>query len=64
MWQASGQWRTAGGAILQEPSNVLTIVHPMDAQSEDAVLAIVAAYKSRFQQEAVLRVKSQTCASF
>lgn len=64
VWQASGQWRSADGAILKEASQVIDLVHPDDESSERAVLEIVAAYKSRFQQEAVLRVKADACASF
>jgi len=63
-WQASGQWRGADGAVLQEASHVLSIVHADDAASEKAVLELVAAYKSRFQQDAVLRVKTRACTSF
>ena len=61
---ASGQWRGADGAIVQEASQVLQLVHPDDAASEKAVQALVAAYKAQFQQEAVLRVKARTCVSF
>ena len=64
VWQASGQWRSSDGAILREESHVLNLVHPSDEPSEKAVLEIVAAYKSRFQQDAVLRVKAHACASF
>ncbi|MDR6857092.1 DUF3574 domain-containing protein [Variovorax guangxiensis] len=61
---ASGQWRGADGAIVQEASQVLQLIHPDDAASEKAVQALVAAYKARFEQEAVLRVKARTCVSF
>jgi len=61
---ASGQWRGADGAIVQEASQVLQLVHPDDAGSEKAVHALVEAYKAQFQQEAVLRVKARTCVSF
>lgn len=64
VWQASGQWRSADGSILQEASNVLNLVHPNDEPSEKAVLEVVATYKSQFRQEAVLRVKVHACASF
>ena len=64
VWQASGQWRGYDGVIVREPSYVLSKVHPNDAPSEKAVLEIIAAYKSRFQQEAVLRVKTNACISF
>ena len=64
VWQASGQWRSADGATVREPSHVLNLVHPGDEPSETAVLEIVAKYKSQFQQDAVLRVKAHACASF
>lgn len=64
VWQAAGQWRGSDGAVVREASNVLNLVHPDDVPAEKAVLEIVAAYKSQFEQEAVLRVKAQACASF
>lgn len=63
-WPASGQWRTAGGAVVHEASFVLILVHPDDDTSETAVRAIIGEYKSRFDQEAVMRVKSHACVSF
>lgn len=63
-WQASGQWKGADGGIVQEASFVLSLVHPDDERSEGAVRAIASEYKSRFNQEAVLRLKSHVCASF
>ena len=63
-WEGSGQWRSAGGAILREASHIVSVVHPDDEGSERAVLEIIAAYKLRFRQEAVLRVKAHACASF
>lgn len=62
-WQASGQWRSASGEVIREPSYVLTLVHSDDAASSKAVQEIIASYKTRFQQEAVLRVKSAACTS-
>jgi hypothetical protein len=62
-WPAAGQWQSADGTITHENSFVLTLVHPADDGSERAVAAIVAEYKSRFQQEAVLRVKVHACTS-
>ena len=47
VWEASGQWRGADGAIVREASHVLTLIHPDDAASEEAVLEIVAAYKAQ-----------------
>jgi hypothetical protein len=62
-WPASGQWRGADGEVVREDSHVLTLLHPQDAASENSVLAIVADYKTRFEQEAVLRVRSRVCTS-
>ncbi|CAN7287292.1 DUF3574 domain-containing protein [Variovorax sp. LjRoot290] len=61
---ASGQWRGADGAIVQEASQVLQLIHPDDTANESAVQELVAAYKAQFQQEAVLRVKAMACVSF
>jgi hypothetical protein len=61
---ASGQWRTSGGVIITEGTHVISLIHPSDAATEKAVTEIIAAYKTRFQQESVLRVKGDVCASF
>ncbi len=60
-WQVSGQWRSAAGQIIREPSYVVSLIHPDDPTANRAVLETTAAYKARFQQEAVLRVRSATC---
>ena len=64
VWPASGQWQSADGSITRESSYALVLLHADDAASEAAVRAVVADYKTRFQQEAVLRVRARTCASF
>ena len=63
-WEAAGQWQTATGAIEREASHVLYVVHPDTEASELAVREIMSAYKTAFQQEAVLRVRSRACVSF
>jgi hypothetical protein len=63
-WPATGQWQSADDSLTRENSFLLNLVHPMDEASEAAIRLIVSEYKSRFQQEAVLRVKSFACASF
>jgi len=56
-WPAMGQWRGADGRIRREPSFVLELVNPTDAHDTEAAIAvIIAEYKRRFRQEAVLRV--------
>jgi hypothetical protein len=62
-WPASGQWRGADGQIVREDSYVLNLFHPAEASAEREIQAIVAEYKKRFEQEAVLRVKSTVCTS-
>lgn len=64
VWPASGQWRGAQGEIVREATHVLTLVHPGDEVSEQAVREIVSSYKSQFQQEAVLRASALACVSF
>jgi hypothetical protein len=64
VWQASGQWKSVAGPIVRESSYVLNVVHESNAATDDAIIDIMAAYKTRFQQEAVLRVRSPACASF
>ena len=60
-WPASGQWRGSSGEILSEKSFVLSILHSPGEEAK--VAAIAARYKSRFRQEAVLRVASRGCFS-
>lgn len=60
-WSASGQWQSATNGIVKEPSYVLNLVRQPGHAKDAAVDQIIAAYKSRFQQEAVLRVTSNAC---
>lgn len=62
-WPASGQWRAGDGSLTLENTHVLNLVHAADEVTEKAVLAIIADYKGRFRQEAVLRVKTRACVS-
>jgi hypothetical protein len=62
-WPASGQWRAGDGSLTLENTHVLNLVHAADDATEKAVQAIIADYKDRFRQEAVLRVKTHACVS-
>ena len=62
-WQAMGQWRSADGSLTREDSFVVNLVHPPAGTADADIAAIVSAYKERFQQEAVLRVRGSGCAS-
>jgi hypothetical protein len=61
---ATGQWRGQSGVVEQERSEIVTVFHAGDAASRQTVADIAAEYKRRFQQEAVLRERSTTCARF
>lgn len=56
VWRADGQWREESGNIVREPSFVMELFHPGDARADAAVREIVAEYRRRFGQDAVLRV--------
>lgn len=61
-----GYWRPAGKAVtLTEPSRVIMRVHDGTSDDHRKIAALVALYKRRFGQEAVLRVDQQRgCVSF
>ena len=63
VWPASGQWRGADGHVVREDSRVLQLLHAADATSDAAIRDIVSNYRRRFDQEAVLRVRSRACVS-
>lgn len=60
-WPARGQWRGMDGQPVREASHVLAVMHPDDSTSEAAIAKIISAYKTRFEQEAVLRVRAPAC---
>lgn len=64
VWPAYGQWRMASGEIIQEGTWVLHVMHLGEPVREAAIQEIMEAYKSSFQQEAVLRVQNDVCVSF
>jgi len=63
-WEAKGQWRDKKGKIIGEKSRVLLLVHPDGVGADLDVREIIEAYKKRFQQESVLRVKGRAEVSF
>jgi len=62
-WRASGQWRSNDGSLTREDSHVLNLVHAADSQTESAIRAVIGEYKTRYHQEAVLRVRVPACIS-
>ena len=63
VWQASGQWQGGDGTLTKESTFVLSLVHARESSFDSSVRAVIAEYKARFQQEAVLRVRSHVCIS-
>lgn len=63
-WAAAGQWQNNDGSLSREKSYVVLLVHPEAAQCDQAINEIIATYKKRFRQEAVLRVRSSSQISF
>src|SRR5260370_840565 len=58
-WDASGQWRDEHNVIEHERTHIVQIVHPVaNGEDEGRIEAIVAAYKKKFAQKAVFRVRS------
>jgi hypothetical protein len=64
VWDASGQWRAPNGVLVREPSYVVELLHPATAESEARVQGVIEAYKSRFAQQAVLRMITTVRATF
>ncbi|MGD0960511.1 MAG: DUF3574 domain-containing protein [Methylomonas sp.] len=63
-WPAQGQWRNAAGVVLQENTYVLQLLHADDVGGDRAVAELANSYKTRFRQEAVLRVRTGACMGF
>lgn len=64
VFRAAGQWHSEAGTLVRENSFVLNLIHPDNAADDNTIRRIMAAYKTRFKQESVLRVKSQVCTEF
>ena len=58
VWRSSGHWKGDDGVAVSEDSCVLEIVHPVDAASEAKLTEIAQAYRQRFNQEAVMGVRT------
>ena len=61
---AGGQWREPGGRVIAEDSKLLVLVLPGASlvQARERLRPIEAAWKTRFQQDAVLTVYRSACA--
>lgn len=62
---AAGQWRDqTRNRIVHEPSKVVEIVLPGNADDFERLAAIAEAYKKRFQQQSVATIVRAACVSF
>jgi uncharacterized protein DUF3574 len=60
----NGQFRGANGEIVREPSKVLVLFYTLGDAKSAAADEIRAAYRTRFQQESVLRADAPSCVGF
>jgi hypothetical protein len=61
VWEAEGQWRTPDGSIDHEQAKVLLLVHPDTMAARQSVLAVIEAYRQRFEQQSVLWENARVC---
>jgi hypothetical protein len=59
-----GQWRNQTGAVAKETSRVLLIWLKPGAETNTKIESVRSAWKSKFQQESVMRVDDTSCVSF
>jgi hypothetical protein len=64
VFSASGQWLAPNGVLVREPSYVVELLHPATRESETRVQGVIDAYKTRFAQQAVLRMVTPVRATF
>ena len=57
--QASGQWRGAGDRLEREPARVVEIVHDESPDAWQRIDRIVKLYKTRYQQQSVMVVRTR-----
>ena len=61
---ASGQWRSSSGIIEKEQSKALIILAPPGEDAMRQIGEVSEAYKSRYNQESVLKAVEDVCVSF
>lgn len=62
---AQGQWRDAAtGAVVREPSKLVTVVATDTAATTARLATIINAYKTRFRQDAVGLFLTPACGGF
>jgi len=61
VWDAHGQWKDRAGAIAQERSKVLLIVHADSNDARNAVQDVITRYRKAFEQQSVLWETARVC---
>jgi hypothetical protein len=65
MFNAAGEWRDGPtNKIVREPSKIVQIVLPGQAEDTARLNEIVVAYKQRFKQQSVVMIVRPACVSF
>jgi hypothetical protein len=59
VYDADGQFLNSTGNLIQEPSQVVTLIFEDTVENEQAIDQIVEIYKQKFQQESVLEVVNE-----
>lgn len=58
VWRGSGHWKGDDGAAVSEQTCVLEVVHGPDPAVDAKLAAIAQAYRQRFNQDAVILVRT------
>jgi len=65
VFDTSGQWRDAKKkTVVREPSKIVRVIVPADVDTQERILAIASAYKTRFRQDSVGVLSRPACVSF
>lgn len=58
LWQGRGSWRGDDGQTVSEDSSVFEVTHSRDPATDTKIDEIARAYRERFNQDAVLLVRT------
>lgn len=64
VFNANGQWQGNDGKLARESSKALMLIHTTDVESNNNIEKLRYAYRSRFNQDSVMRVDQEVCVAF
>ena len=64
VYRGAGHWKGDDGASVSEQTSVLEVTHAPDAAADTKVAEIAQAYRERFNQDAVLRIRTPATLTF